>query len=316
MSVDTRKKIYYPDDQIVKNLFTNGGEFSLLDDFSEYVGFYHRYTTGEVFTEPEWNPLKSRRLIRFRKLQEQQKRYYDIKLFRRPDPNKPSVKRKYTTDRDEYFRYSAPRPVKRKLTQKEIDEGKTYRYFVTKRNERDRVFFEISVTQSQDYYRRGEGINEFLYELITIPWKVDGPEYDIYENDILKMAGVIDSNLRIIDRYSETYRLLRQIVRNPRELTVYENVPNIKPKPKTFSEPTSTMKLNSVSELPMFQDADFQNEQELVASSNPFNLTPTDILSEENKLPVVFEEPDIVVEMPLPQILVQSVVPVQPPNMD
>jgi hypothetical protein len=69
MSADVRKKIYYSDDQIVKNLFTNGGEFSILDDFSEYVGFYHRYTTGEVFTEPEWNPLKSRRLIRFRRLE-------------------------------------------------------------------------------------------------------------------------------------------------------------------------------------------------------------------------------------------------------
>jgi hypothetical protein len=52
---------------------------------------------------------------------------------------------------------------------------------------------------------------------------VDGPEYDIYNGDILIMPGVIDTNLRIIDRFSRKYRLLRQLVQNPRELTVYEN---------------------------------------------------------------------------------------------
>jgi hypothetical protein len=315
MSIDVRKKIYYPDDQIVKNLFTNGGEFSILDDFSEYVGFYHRYTTGEVFTEPEWNPLKSRRLIRYRKLQEQQKRYYDIKLFNKSYVNRPNVKRKKSNNTDEYFRYSAPRPAKRQLTQKEIDEGKTYRYFVTKRNERERVFFEISTIQAQDYYRRGEGINEFLYELITIPWKVDGPEYDIYENGILKMSGVIDSNLRIVDRYADTFRLLKQIVRNPRELTVYENVPSVKPNVSVFTEPVSTMQNNVVSELPTFLDEDLIEEKELVASKNPFDLISTDNFDIDNEQLVIFEESDINVVLPEPQIYVDRSVPVQPPEI-
>jgi hypothetical protein len=313
MSVDVRKKIYYSDDQIVKNLFTNGGEFSILDDFSEYVGFYHRYTTGEVFTEPEWNPLKSRRLIRYRRLEEQQKRYYDIKLFNKPYASKPTVKRKKSTNTDEYFRYSAPRPVKRKLTQKEIDDGKTYRYFVTKRNERERVFFEIPTSQAETYFSDSRGINQFLYEMITIPWKVDGPEYDIYENGILKMPGVIDSNLRIIDRYSQTFRLLKQIVRNPRELTVYENVPTIKPTASQYVEPKSTLQNKSVSQLPTFLDEDSPKEAELVKSVNPFDMSYDRTIDEPL---VVFEESDINVEMPQPQILVQPSVPVQPPDMD
>lgn len=229
ISRDFRLKIYYPEDQIVKNLFTNGKEFMLLRNFEEYVGFYHRYTTGEVFTQHEWNPLKSERLIRFRTLSEPKKKYYDIKLFHKVGPNNPGVRRKNSNNTDEYFRYTAPIPSKRKLTQKEIDTGKTYRYFVTKRNERDRVFFEISTDQGLTYAKKNDGINQFLYELITIPWKVDGPEYDIYENDLLKMPGVIDTNLRILERYSRTNRLLAQVVRNPRELTVYENVPPIKP---------------------------------------------------------------------------------------
>jgi len=221
---DFRQKLYYPADQIVNNLFTNGREFMLLRNFEEYTGFYHRYATGEVFTENEWNPLKSERLIRFREFSESQKKYYDVKLYTKVSPNNPGIRRKNTKNEHEYYRYTAPKPYKRTLTQKEIDAGKTYRYFVTKRNERERVFFEISPEQSIGYADSYNGINQYLYEMVTVSWKVDGPEYDIYENGILKIPGVIDTNLRIIDRYSKKYRLLSQILLNPRELTVYEQV--------------------------------------------------------------------------------------------
>ena len=126
---DYRMKIYYPDDQIIKNLITGGKEFMILQDFSEYIGFYHRYSTGEVFTEHQWNPSKSKRLIRFRNLSEPQKKYYDLKHFSK-SVHTGGVKRKKSNNNDEYYRYSAPRPAKRKLTQKELDAGKKYRFFV------------------------------------------------------------------------------------------------------------------------------------------------------------------------------------------
>lgn len=220
---DYRQKLYYSKNEIVTNLFTNGRQFMKLSDFSEYVGFYHRYTTGEVFTENEWFPEKSERLIRFKNLSEPVKSYYNTKHFVKMTGNNTGLRRKRAANSDEYYNYTAPRPIKRRLTDKEIENGKTERYFVTKRNERDRVFFEIDFNQIVTYNSTKAGINQFLYEVITIPWKVDGPEYDIYNGDILIMPGVIDTNLRIIDRFSRKYRLLRQLVQNPRELTVYEN---------------------------------------------------------------------------------------------
>jgi hypothetical protein len=99
---DFRQKIYYSENQIVKNLHTKGLEFMLLRDFSEYAGFYHRYTTGEVFTEHEWNPLKSERLIRFRNLSEPKKKYYDLKLFYKSGTNYPGIRRKKRNNDDEY----------------------------------------------------------------------------------------------------------------------------------------------------------------------------------------------------------------------
>lgn len=216
--MDYRIKIYYPESQIVNNLFAKAGEFMKLKNFEEYVGFYHRYATGEVFTEPQWDILKSERLIRFRPIIENSKKYYGLKHFH----SVGSTRRKNRSNSDEYYKYRAPRAVRRKLTDKEIKAGKLVRHFVVKRNERDRVFFEISPEQVNGYPLLSEGINQYLYELVQLPWKVDGPEYDIYEDGILKIPGVIDTNLRIIDRYSQKFRILRNIITSPRELTVYE----------------------------------------------------------------------------------------------
>ena len=104
---DIRMKLYYPESQIVKNLFTKGGEFMLLSNFDPYVGFYHRYSTGEVFTEHEWNPLKSERLIRYRALSDSKKKYYDLQHF----TNVGNSRRKNSANTDEYYRYRAPRPT-------------------------------------------------------------------------------------------------------------------------------------------------------------------------------------------------------------
>lgn len=262
---DYRQKIYYPESQIVKNLFTNGREFMLLRDFTDYVGFYHRYTTGEVFTEHEWNPLKSERLIRFRNLSEPKKKYYDLKHFYKTGTNNPGIRRKNRNNTDEYYKFTSPRPVKRQLTQKEIDAGSTYRYFVTKRNERERVFFEISPEQSQEYGDSTIGINQYLYEMISMPWKVDGPEYDIHDGYLLKMPGVIDTNLRIIDRYSKKFRLIKQLVRNPRELTVYENVPAVKPRVET-KEPISNTPISTETSIP---DVSRENVSDTTANKIP-----------------------------------------------
>ena len=58
-----RKKIYYPDAQIEKNLYTRGKEWMFIDSWQEYIGYYHRYSNGEVYTEREWDPKRSRRLV-------------------------------------------------------------------------------------------------------------------------------------------------------------------------------------------------------------------------------------------------------------
>jgi len=60
----TRKKIYYPEGQIQKGLYTEGREW-MLEDGTEYIGDYHKYITGEVFTKSSFIKNVSQLLIPF-----------------------------------------------------------------------------------------------------------------------------------------------------------------------------------------------------------------------------------------------------------
>ena len=45
-----RKRVYYTKAQITDGLLTRGNEWMFIDG-TEYIGQYHSYTTGEIFSE-------------------------------------------------------------------------------------------------------------------------------------------------------------------------------------------------------------------------------------------------------------------------
>ena len=72
-----RNKLHYPDNEITKNLYTFGNEFMLSN--IEYKGFYHKYSTGEIYTLKEWNPLLSNKLLPFEDTSGLKFRYKQLK---------------------------------------------------------------------------------------------------------------------------------------------------------------------------------------------------------------------------------------------
>lgn len=214
-----RKKIYYPDTQVNKNLFTKGQEWMLLDDWSEYSGFYHKYATGEVFTEKDWNPLVSKKLIPFKKKSDSYFKYLDLKEYVQIDGQKERV---IGGGGLQFSRYHAPRAVKRRPDDIEQSNGIMTRYFIYKRNESNSVFFEVDKDQTDDYSRDHSGINQYLYGLVEIPWKIKGVEFDVYKNGLVVESGVVDTNQRIIDRFSKKFSILKTILTNPREHSIYD----------------------------------------------------------------------------------------------
>ena len=96
------------------------------------------------------------------------------------------------------------------------------RYFIYKRNEPNRVFFEIDNAQASTYNSSKYGINQALYGLEEMMWKLSGPEFDEYYNGILMKPGVVDTNSRIILKMSNKFRIFTTVVTDPREYTIYD----------------------------------------------------------------------------------------------
>ena len=72
-----RQKAYYTANEITKYLYTNGEEW-MLRDGTNYIGLYHEYITGEVYTEPDWDKNKSKKLVAYEDTETSKYKYKQI----------------------------------------------------------------------------------------------------------------------------------------------------------------------------------------------------------------------------------------------
>lgn len=215
-----RSRTYYHPSQIQNNLFTNGKEWMSIDNWKEYIGSYHKYITGEVYSESEWDPRKSFRLVKYKDRGPSYFKYVEQKQYvKKPDGTRKLKMNPLT----KFDLYTKPIPIIRVPTQAEFDAGKMTRYFAYKRNEPHIFFVEISPNQTVGYYRDNTGINQYLYQLVEVPWKINGPEYDVLnKNGYLVSPGVVNTNERIILRITKKISIFGSIVNNPRQFTIYD----------------------------------------------------------------------------------------------
>jgi hypothetical protein len=164
-----RIKAYYTADEIINGLYTLGGEY-MLNDNTEYVGPYHRYTTtNEVYTQSEWDIRKSVQLFKFQDLPKNVKSYKRIKTT--------TVSRNIPT--------FAPITI----SSEDIANGYIIRYFCKKRNED--VVFETNSEQWQQW-QQGQ-LDQVLWDIVPVQWKITGPLENTTQNKITTL-GVINYN--------------------------------------------------------------------------------------------------------------------------
>ena len=215
-----RKRIYYPDQQIETSLFTRGKEWMYLDTWEEYVGYYHRYnSTGEVFSGGSWDAKRSKALVPYKEKDPSYYRYIDLVNYSKIAGEKVELFGPVKLDR-----YSAPRAVIREPDDIENRDGIMTRYFLFKRNEKNtKNPIEIDKKQADTYPVLNYGINQHLYELVEIPWKIKGPEFDVYnESGILLESGIVNTNERIVEVFSRKFPILRGILTNYRQFSRFE----------------------------------------------------------------------------------------------
>lgn len=140
---------------------TQGNQYMYADTLKEYIGDYHVYKTGAVYSDPEYNPKTSRELIKF------------IEPLQNPIcQTYLKISRKLFTD------YAPPEIYYKIINQEEYGFGFVDRYVIQKRNEPTRIF-EVDKEQFKSLNRFNlGGLNEYTYRRDKCKWRITGdPEY-------------------------------------------------------------------------------------------------------------------------------------------
>jgi hypothetical protein len=207
-----RSKLYYPKTAITENLYTNGGEY-MFETGTMYVGYYHKYDTGEVFTRPVWDPNKSIKLLP----------YTDISGLPAGSYQTPGQLKAFLLSDLNQKKYKNPISNTTSPSDDDYIRGYYYRYFTVKRNEPEKMT-EITRTE---FLNAGNvsGINTFLYKVGKIKWHLIGDEYDTKnQNGVVIKKGVIDNNAREVFALLQTYPYIYTLFGDYRQYTQYSRL--------------------------------------------------------------------------------------------
>jgi hypothetical protein len=140
---------------------TQGSEYMYADTLQEYVGDYHIYPNGAVYSDAEYNVRTSKELIKYLQPLENPICQTYLKLSR-----------KLFTD------YKLPEVYFKTITPQDYQTGLVERYIVQKRNEPHRIQeVDIETFNSLNRFNLG-GLNEYVWRRDTIFWRISGtPEY-------------------------------------------------------------------------------------------------------------------------------------------
>lgn len=168
-----RIKLYYPADEITSNLYTTGSEF-MLETKKEYAGPYHKYITGEVYTESVWNASTSKKLVPFKQTNSVVDQYQKLK---------PSIQVKNTE----------PSQTIIKITNSDIKAGLINRYFMKRYDSLN--ILEVDATQYKLW--QSNKIDKNIYSAVMINWYIAGSIEDVTQNGVL-VPGVRSKNAKQI----------------------------------------------------------------------------------------------------------------------
>lgn len=205
-----RKRLYYPESQIIQNLYTAGKEYMTADNV-EYIGFYHRYIDGAVMTGAVYDKIESKVL----------KTYVDTVTQPETIIYRDSIKKGRNSKTNVLYnihpKFSYVTP-----TERDFELGRFNRYFIRRRNFKTiEDIFEIDSEQFKLWRKVKAGIDEKLYDAIEIEWKITGPLQDIVEDNTIVLSGVASTNERVIRTASINFLGLDKYVTNFIEFSTY-----------------------------------------------------------------------------------------------
>ena len=200
--MDKRQRAYYTKGQTINGLQTSGGEWMYVDG-TEYIGQYHRYTTGEVFTESSFIDGISKILIP----------YVDITQINQQNEIGIDLNKNFEYDNIknlDIVQSGKPNPAFVEPSSTDRVNGYFVRYFAVRANGDEII--EISAADIESSGTEN-GLDRNLYNVFNLRWKISGPVNDILDSmGNIKEAGIFDTNIRTINVKSETYPSLKKYI--------------------------------------------------------------------------------------------------------
>ena len=173
-----RIKSYYSANEIVTNLYTSDQELMTTDNV-EYVGLYHKYTTGEAYSQPTWDKNKSVKLIKYK--------------------DQPESVIEYNKISDIEIDYKSFNTYNVAITKENINKGYIDRFIIKRAN--DNLFYEVN-SDTYDIYTN-EDIDPILYLAVKFKWYITGNINDVRQGNIL-IPGVPSNNYKELQTAEKT----------------------------------------------------------------------------------------------------------------
>lgn len=186
-----RFKTYYPTSEITTDLYTAGKQWMTTNNV-EYIGAYHKYLTGEVYTKAQWQPDRSAILIPYIDQTISNKNISYLKL-------KPEIQ----------LARLSPTSHNVVVTVTDYNRKILQRFFIKKRN--DNAIIEIDKQQFDAW--KSDQIDKKLYIAIEIAWYIAGPANDVITG--ISVPGVATLNKKQIQLAANTIPEIVTYLTNP-----------------------------------------------------------------------------------------------------
>jgi hypothetical protein len=193
-----RSKPFYNKSEIVNNLYTTGSEWQNAAGI-EYIGLYHQYTTGETYTEPIWDSVKSKPLYKIINQPAVVKRYNELSTIR---INTQTI----------------PHHVTPNITTQDIQTGYITRFFIKKINES--AIIEIDKEQ---FDNQSSLFDSKMYVSVKLNWWISGNLQDIQQDNV-KSPGVLTKNLKEVRVAESRLPGIQSKLNNLQEFYVNDNI--------------------------------------------------------------------------------------------
>jgi len=187
-----RFKTYYPISEITPDLYTPGKQL-MTENNVEYIGAYHKYLTGEVYTKAQWQPDRSVILIPYIDQTISNKNITYFKL-------KPEIR----------LARISPTTHNVVVTVTDYTRGTLQRFFIKKRN--DNAIIEINSQQFNAW--QTDQLDKKLYVAIEIAWYISGTANDVITAGIL-VPGVATRNKKQIQLAANSIPEIATYLTNP-----------------------------------------------------------------------------------------------------